>query len=174
MNIRLRPGSAAILLVPLLLFGCTPHNPNAPAKVSGKVTYNGSPVTGGSVVFHYKEGGQFSAPIASDGTFVAADIPVGEAVVTVETESINPDNKKGDYASPPGAGMMAGKYGKAAPPKPSSGGPGRGAKMSPAPDGSGSNTVYMKIPGKYSDKTKSGLSVTLKEGKQVNNFELTD
>jgi len=175
MNIRLRLGGAAALMVALLLVGCQ-RNPNAPASVNGKVTYNGGPVTGGSVSFHFKDGVRFDAVIRGDGTYFLTDIPAGEATVSVETESINPANKKTDYSSPPGVGMMGGKYGgKAAAPKPSPGGSGKGAKMSPAPDGAaGGDSVYMKIPSKYADKDKSGLSVTLKEGKQTSNFELTD
>jgi hypothetical protein len=173
MNTRLRFGGATALLVALLLVGCQ-RNPNAPASVNGKVTYNGGPVTGGSVSFHFKDGVRFDAPIRGDGTYLAIDIPAGDATVTVETESINPANKKTDYNSPPGAGMKAGMYGKGAAPKPSAGGSGKGAKMSPAPDGAGGDSVYMKIPPKYADKEKSGLTVAIKEGKQTSNFELTD
>ena len=101
MSVRLRLAGGAALFAAMVLTGCKPSNPNAPAKVTGKVTYNGSAVTGGSVSFHYKDGGKVSAPIGSDGTYSAIDIPTGDAMVTVETESINPENKKTEYRSGP-------------------------------------------------------------------------
>jgi len=65
--------------------------------VTGKVTYKGSPVTGGTVHI-VTEGGNFPANIKRDGTFTAADIPAGPAKVTVETESIH-QNARQDPAA---------------------------------------------------------------------------
>jgi hypothetical protein len=164
----------SLLLVPLAaalvaLAGCKKENPNAPARLSGKVTHNGNLVTGGTITFHPKEGAPFQVGIGADGTYRAVDVPIGEAAVSIETESINPNAKKQEYR---GSGM-AGMYGKA-------GGGAAGApkgkvnSKSPAPEGASMAGEYVKIPAKYADPAKSGLSVKLERGEQKKDFELTD
>lgn len=168
---------ATLLAGALIVVGCAPSNPNAPARLTGRVTYNGSAVTGGTVTFHPKDGGSFSVGIAADGTYTAFDVIEGEMGVTVETESINPNKKMPEYkgGSSSGPGKMYGQ-GKFGPKSPSgSGAPGgKGAQMGPAPEGANIQTVYMKIPAKYAKPETSGLSVTLKKGEQTKDFELTD
>ena len=44
----------------------------------------------------------------------------------------------------------------------------------PPPDQPVTQPEYVKIPAKYADKTKSGLTVTLSSGNQRRNFNLTD
>jgi hypothetical protein len=98
-----------------------------------------------------KSGGNFiPIALAPDGTYSATDLPIGDAVVTVETESINPEKKKMAY------------------------GGGRGG-MSPAPENAQKSAgTYVKIPAKYADSTKTTLTVTLARGKQVKDLDLTD
>jgi len=156
----------------LVVIGCTPTNPNAPARVTGRVTYNGSPVTGGSITFHPKDGGApFTVGIAADGNYSAFDVRDGDMTVTVETESINPNKKMQEYkgGSASGPGKMYGKVsgGGGAP-------GGKGAPLSPTPEGASVATQYMKIPDKYKDAATSGLTVTLKKGEQKHDFPLTD
>jgi hypothetical protein len=139
----------------LLLFalGCGPDNPNAPASLSGKVTYQNKAVTGGSVTIIPKEGGAMIRPIMPDGTYNATDMALGEVTITVETESINPDRKAPQY------------------------GGGRKDAVSPAPPGAGSPTgsgTYVKIPDKYSKKETSGFTMTLKAGKNTMDLPLSD
>ena len=96
MRIPARLSGATLLLVAAgaLVLGCKSENPNAPGRVSGKVTYNGQPVTGGTVTFHSKkDGAKIPVSISSDGRYSAFDIPDGEMDVTVETESLNPDRE---------------------------------------------------------------------------------
>ena len=170
---RDRVAALGCLIAAVMVLGCKQGNPNAPARVTGQVTYNGSPVTGGNVYFHPKEGGAIPAPIGPDGRYTAFDILDGEMVVTVETESINPDKKQPEYRGYKGGGpskMYGGKAGGGAVvPK------GKGMEMSPAPESSpGVNTKYMKIPAKYADPKTSGLTVTLVKGEQTHNIDLTD
>jgi len=182
MMLRLRLLTAAILMASFLLIGCKgSSNPNAPAKVHGSVTYNGSPVSGGTVTFHTKDGIPMTFPIDSDGNYTAPDIAEGEMVVTVETESVNPDaNKMQEYKG--GTSGMASKmdgmanYGKGGSGAAPGGGgvKGPGQQMGPTPEGFQSHTKYVKIPAKYSDKATSGLSVTLKKGDQSYSIKLTD
>jgi len=158
-----------LLVLPLglvLVFGCgTTKNPNAPASVSGKVTYNGNPVTGGTITFHSKEGRASTIGINAEGSYSTSDIPVGEMVVTVETESANPSaTKMGNY---PGAKGKAPTTGEREGNK--------GAMMSPRPPGAGGGGGgYVKIPAKYADKDKSTLRETLSPGTQVKDINLTD
>ena len=161
-----------LLVLPLAaavvgLAGCKKENPNAPAKLSGKVTYNGNLVTGGTVTFHPKEGAPFQVAIGADGTYRAVDIPVGEAAVSIETESINPNAKRPEYKG----GGRGGLYGKMSP---APAGGGKGPSKSPTRDGAEAGGEYVKIPAKYADPAKSGLSVKLERGEQTKNFELTD
>src|SRR5262249_50914115 len=100
----------------------------------------------------------------------AFDVQDGEMTVTVETESINPDKKVQEYKGGSGAGP--GKmYGKVA-----GGGAvkGKGAPLSPTPEGASVATQYMKIPAKYKDPASSGLSAPLKKGGQKPAFALPD
>jgi len=145
------------LVLPLLLvlvFGCgTKVNPNAPATVSGKVTYKGAPVTAGTVDFHPAGSkGTISGPIKSDGMYTARDLPTGEMVVTVNTEMANPNRKTPSY------GGGKGKSPIAAPP-------------GPPPTGGGE---YVKIPAKYANPKTSGLTVTLNAGQNTKDIDLAD
>jgi hypothetical protein len=128
-------------------------------------------------------------------------MPDGESVVTIETESINPERKSPDYASKAGSGPKSGQYampggGKAGAPqyggvKAGQQAPGgavgaatgppksatKGAKtVSPVGEGvpQGDPGHYTKIPQKYGDKTKSPLKVMVNSGSQTQNFDLTD
>jgi hypothetical protein len=138
---------AAPVLV-LLVIGCGPSvNPNAPATVKGKVTYNNNPVTGGTLIFH-KDGG-YPVVIDPDGTYRGSSLPIGEATVTVNTESLN---------------VKPQAYG------------GKKVESSPVPEGAntGPQGQYVKIPAKYSDPKTSPLKVTIVRGEQEHNIELTD
>jgi hypothetical protein len=146
------------LVLPLLLVlvvGCTSTKAN-PVKVSGKVTYKGAPVPGGTIQFTKEGGGFASCPLSKDGSYSASDLPVGEYAVAVETESANT-----------GAHPAVGSYGK-----------GKGG-MSPGPGGAPpappSAGDYVKIPAKYKKKETSGLKVSLAAGDNPDkNFDLAD
>jgi hypothetical protein len=164
-----------LLIAGLATTGCNKGNPHAPARVSGKVTYAGSPVTAGTIVFHTADGAQYPANIAPDGTY-GTELPVvGDVVVTVETESVNPDKKVPTYddktAPGSGSGAMAKMYGKG-PTGPK--GTGKNKAGFSTPEGVTTENLYKKIPAKYADKTRSGLSYTLVKGDQKKDFDLTD
>ena len=63
----------------LLAQGCGP----AKGKVSGKVTFEGKPVPSGQVMFMGQDGVPRQAEIQPDGTYEVANLPFGEAIVTV-------------------------------------------------------------------------------------------
>jgi hypothetical protein len=138
----------------VLAFGCGAKNPQAPARVSGKVTYKGEPLKGGTLAFHTKDAGIYTCQIGSDGNYSIIDLPTGDLVVVVETESINPGKKTATYGK--------GQRPEYRPP----GAPTDVAKADPA--------AYVKIPAKYANPKTSPLQVTLAKGSQVKDFELTD
>ena len=162
----------AICLV-FVLSGCS-RNPNAPAKVSGKVTHNGNKVTAGTVTFSSNDRGSYTAVIKSDGTYETADLPLGDYMVSIETESANPDLKQKEYKGG-GPDATGGKYGKF-------GGGGMKQKerdtaagSSPRPDDApATQGSYTKIPAKYNDPAQSGLTISLSKGSNKKDFALTD
>jgi len=171
MVIRSRIIGGGLLIAAFVTLGCESHSP-FPAKLSGKVTYKGEPLGGGTMAFYTADGQVISTDIRSDGTYVSTNLPEGTLTVTIETESVNPNKSQPEYRSP-GAGPAAMHRGPTAPP----GAPKGGAPKSPIPDSApvtASPSTYVKIPAKYSDKTKSGLTITLKKGDQKHDFDLTD
>lgn len=159
--IQVRLLAGTLLVLSLGLLGCSAGgNPNANARVSGGLSYKGQPIKGGAIRFHTPEGVAYDGLISSDGTYSATDVPAGELVVTVETESISPERK-----APKGAEAerrMRMMKSSMQPP------PGRGG---PVADPS---VNYIKIPKKYSNPKTSPLTVTLTPGRQVHNFDLSD
>jgi hypothetical protein len=143
-------------MMPLFVFlalGCS--GGTLPSKISGKVTKNGTPLKGGSIKFHAKEGGVYSAPIQLDGSYVATDLPAGEMDVTVETESV----KKSKL-------VYGGAQGKAKD---------KNQMVSKGPpDFEQVKGEYVPIPPRYADKKTSGLSVTLTRGTLEHDFELAE
>ena len=149
--------------------GCSSGNPMAPAKISGKISYAGKPIKAGTMKFHTTTGTPYDAQISTDGTYSAVDLPVGEMIVTVETESINPNRdltagarKNADTEKRMknmNSSMQRG---------PGSNDAGGAATQSTA------SANYIKIPDKYSNPKTSPITITLEKGRQVHNFDLTD
>jgi hypothetical protein len=154
---KLRLLLCAVFPLAVILLGCAP-NPQAPAKVSGSLTYKGQPIKGGSMKFYGADGVGYDAQISDDGTYTANDIPEGELVVVVETESINP-GKKG--APPIRDQDKRSKMQQQQPPP----------DRAPPPT---ATAAYTKIPEKYSNRNTSPLTVQVKRGRQVINIDLTD
>jgi len=149
-------GRLVAILLLLLAFGigCSSgRNPNAPATVSGKITYKGQLVKGGTIAFIAKEAkGAYTSGIRSDGTYHITDLPVGAMEVTIETESVNPNLKKKSY----------GKKGAPSP-------------MPSSVKEKGTDPAdFVQIPPRYGDRTNSKLTATLVAGTQTKDFDLTD
>jgi hypothetical protein len=152
----------------LLALGC--NTSNTPCNVSGKITYKGETVPTGSIQFYLAdsgkgtEGGKGMYSWAfRDGAYSGSELPVGEYVVTVETESANPNKAQAKKVQPGGGGkkddnsdyqqrMMD-----------------RGAFNGPTNTG-----PYVQIPAKYGDQKKTTLKATLTKGSNTINFDLTD
>ncbi len=82
-----------IVLFLLWSFGCgrtpLPVESNR-SPVSGQVTFDGSPLAGGSITFIAKNDARYrtTTAIGSEGKFSVADAPQGMLQATVETESL--------------------------------------------------------------------------------------
>jgi hypothetical protein len=148
-----------------LLTGCGSKSaPVGSASISGRVTYNNKPVGGGTIVFHAKEGkGSYPSPLSKDGTYEITGLPPGPMVITVETESANPQRKSTNYPGGGGKGAKVDSEYAAAMAK--MGGPAKGA----APTGE-----YVRIPAKYNNARTSPLSITIEEGRNVKEWPLAD
>jgi len=156
----------------VLAAGCT-RNPSAPASISGKITYNGQLVTGGSIAFLTETQTPYTGSIKADGTYTIVDLPEGPMTVTIETISANRTPSSQGYGGAQGKAMekamekgAAGEGGRM---------PGPGGR-SPGPPGAEPDAggAYVKIPAKYADATMSDLKVTVTKGKNQHDFTLTD
>jgi hypothetical protein len=128
--------------------------------VTGKVTYKGGPVKGGNVYFFVDDKNPGVGEIQEDGTYKAERVPVGNAKVSVDTESMKP---------PMGMPAAAAKKYTAPPPDPKV-----KTEAYVPPDPGERAKRYVKIPEKYIDPERSGLTYTVKTGSQEFNIEISD
>ncbi len=151
-----RPGFRILFLFPLLAAGCSSEG-----TITGKVTYQGRPLAGGTVLFTSPEGST-STQIAEDGTYTITRMKTGLARIAVETKSAQgpmtsgPKTGASKKSSPPGMG-------KELPPE--------AAKSSYA-QGVPRTIKVEKIPEGYADPDKSELTYTVVSGPQEFNIEL--
>jgi hypothetical protein len=140
--------SAALLLLSLGLgaAGC-----GSAASVSGKVSYKGAPVKGGTVTFYNASNWTGTSPIGADGSYKIDKVPSGTVKITVETKSAKPNPMASRMPKPP----------KDAPVPPGS-----------MYEGGGDPDRYVAIPDKYADKEQSGLTYDVKSGSQEHPIEL--
>jgi hypothetical protein len=82
-------------------------------------------------------------------------------VVTIETETANPNARKADYAKGK-EGANPSDYEK------------KMREMGKIPSGPSNAGPYVKIPAKYADKSTSDLKRTLTKGDNHLDFDLTD
>jgi hypothetical protein len=147
--------AAALALLPPVA-GCA-----GSGTITGKVTYQGRPLTGGTVLFTSTRGrGTRTAQIGEDGTYTITDMPGGPVKIAVETKSAQPVSRPEQTADgkhvggpPPGAAVPGG--------------------MKPTVYGDPSKVRNAEpIPEDYADPDKSGLNYTVKRGRQEFPIEL--
>ncbi len=126
------------------------------ATVSGKVTYKGQLLKGGSLAFFLSNdlSKGTTATINEDGTYSATQVPVGEVKVTVETSSLLPS------PSPPP------QVAKILPKDLPEGSPYAKPKQAPDPKN------FVRIPDLYSSADTTKLKYTITEGTQTIDIEL--
>jgi hypothetical protein len=153
--------SGPLLVAVAAALGCSSSgNPNAPARVSGKLTYNNQPIKAGNMLLHTPDGVAYPAQISPDGTYSATDVPTGELVVTIDTEPLSPKStKKGAQEESMRMKQMQGMEQR------------RPAGADPGADPTAN---YIKIPAKYASPKTSPVKVTLSAGKQSKDINLTD
>lgn len=143
---RAFPHRAWLLALALpLLAGCG----GKVATVTGKVTYKGGVVTGGTVTFVDAKQKVQTSPIDLEGNYSVTGLAKGTAKISVSPPA--------NLAAMPGGGM----------------------KMDPSKMGGGAEKPTgpalgppVKIPPQYQDPEKSGLTYTVQSGKQEHNIEL--
>ena len=163
---------AFVVVLVLIAAGCSGDKKT---KITGKVTYKNEPLKGGSIYMFDNAGASYSCPIQNDGTYLVTDIMPGSYSVTVETESINPDNK-GTSPTEVKSGQNAGMVGKNAKMQGeyakqmglAGGGPGGG------PSREDLLKNYVKIPKKYATKETANLKVEVLSGITTKDIPLTD
>jgi hypothetical protein len=155
MNIKPR----LFLVLPFCLalaLGCGARSPERKTSVTGKVTLNGKPVTAGKVIFFKaSEPTGTDAHLTTEGAYTLDPAQEGDFTVIVDTEFVNPNKKTEAY------GGSKGKKDQ--------------MKLGPTPSGyGGPKGEYVKVPDKYTKKETSPLKVTIKQGKQTFNVDMTE
>ncbi len=88
---------AATLAALMPLAGCGPSQP-ATGSVHGKVTFDGKPVSAGSVVFENGPQGIFKvSALAGDGTYRVEDLPLVEYTVCVQPPEAEVPNENSNF-----------------------------------------------------------------------------
>ncbi|HKB41551.1 MAG TPA: carboxypeptidase-like regulatory domain-containing protein [Gemmataceae bacterium] len=167
--------------------------------ISGKVTYKGEPLKGGTVAFVASEGPSFSGEINEDGTYTVFHVRSGTYKVCVDTEVLKPHPQGAGGASgygpqkgapagfkgpptgfgPPGTGsgdlqkdVKSGKI------KASGGEAATGAAQGGYKDGFASMAAnaarYREIPGKYAKPESTDLTFDARTGAQTFEINLKD
>jgi hypothetical protein len=150
---------SVLLVAGLLATGCS-QSTGGGASVSGTVTYQGKPVTGGSMFFYGSEK-SYPASLDDQGRYTCPDIVPGEYVVTVDNRAIkslaeSEDVMKKMFAKTGGSGQIHSKEDALAKI--------REQKRKEGGAGGGSTLVYVPIPDKYADKTTSTIKVKVDPG----------
>jgi hypothetical protein len=130
---------------PSLVIGCLIALTALPAggcgagtsTVVGKVTYQGQPVNGGSVILYCPDKQIVRSIIGPDGSYSIPNVPCGSAVVTVQSPARVPAGLRMQQSLPP-----------------SSGGP-------TPPTVAAHDTARSLIPQRYGLPEESGLSVVV-------------
>jgi hypothetical protein len=146
--------AVAFLGLCLVLTGCGGGQPINTSELSGKITYKGNPLTGGTIHFQSsdmkppEEGGiEGAAEIQPDGTYTARSLVPGPMVVTIDVPASPPDPSK-HMKGPP--------------------------KDRPLPAGYEKKASYRQIPAKYHNPKTSPLTYEVQNGKQTKDWDLTD
>jgi hypothetical protein len=140
-----------VFLTPVLALGVGGCGASK-GTVSGKVYYQDAPLKGGTVTFVGSDKQSYLAEIQEDGSYSVENLPLGEAGITVETETLKPPNL---YVLQNRA-------------------PADVAEEDKPPDFAARAKRFVPIPGRYADPDQSGLRYTVQGGKQQHDLKLTN
>ncbi len=118
------------------------------ATVTGRVTYQGKPVTNGSVIVYCSDKQIVRGNIGPDGTYSIPNVPRGSLTVTVQTHARMPAGMRLQQNLPP-----------------SSGGP-----IPPTAPADDTSRVF--VPARYALPEESGLSVVVDRGPVTYDIDL--
>jgi hypothetical protein len=132
-------------LLALVAAGCR----SGSGSLSGTVTYQSKPLTGGSVIVYCSDRQIVHGVIGPDGRYAIPDVPRGPAVVTVQTHPRTPFGTRfqPNLPAPVNGPIMPGESGPGVP-------------------------AAAAIPPKYALPEESGLSVTVGPGPQTYDIDL--
>lgn len=172
--------SLPLLGLVVLLFGLAGCGP-ATGKISGKVTYKGKPLKGGTVTM-FPESGRgptFASGIEEDGSYSIPNIRTGKYKVVVETKSLKGTSSDSQYGSSPygkgfgpkGAGGPKGPIKNAPPPGVDI--PGEYKMANPAEMNEAARLKrYIEIPENYGKEATTPLTVEVVGGDQTHDINL--
>jgi hypothetical protein len=132
-----RPAAVLFSALVLAMAGCGGND----STLTGQVTYQGQPVIFGAVIVHCADGIGRSSSIGPDGKYAVGNLPTGPVKITVESPEL-PD---------PAARR---------PRPPRSEGPAETPPEYKPLD----RSKWVRLPDKFADPDKSGLTTTLKRG----------
>lgn len=163
----------AVVLVPLA--ACGPRS----GSLSGKVTYKGEPLKGGTITFQGPY--TFSTDIRLDGSYEIPKMYSGTYKISIETESVKGSGGSTPFAfkAPPGMKLPS----KDQLPKEATAPPTEKLPVNPEAFGYSQPKAnpdydpkkrYVAIPKKYADVNESGLTYDFPGGTQTHNIDLKD
>jgi hypothetical protein len=143
----------ALLVLSLLSAGCS-----GSGTVSGKVSYKGETLGGGTVLFYSPGKTTVKAGIAADGSYKIENIPAGPVKIAVETKSAQPPNEAGMRMGMPNIPANANLPAE--------------ANNSMYKSQGGSKGKYVEIPDELGDPETSHLTLEVTGGSQQHNIDL--
>lgn len=146
------------LVAAVLIAGCSPARPPR-GKLSGTVTVNGKPLTGGLIGLNYPDKSTFTINVKPDGTFSTEDAPPGDVKVTVRSIPGGVGGGGGPIMPKGMEGMMKDKKGYPMP----------GGQQMP------NMGAPMAVPTKYMDPNSTPISWKIEANKtETKTLELTN
>jgi hypothetical protein len=168
------PRRAGYYCLPLFLAMAAAGCGRPVGDVSGMVTYKGTPVVMGSVVFVGSDGIPHTGQIGADGTYVVSDVPAGPVQVAVISPDPGPPLRPGDL--PPSLAPLAQQEIKG--PK-AEDARRLQAKMQEVKGikvdlgaSKGDRKKWVRLPKKYEDPQISGLTRGVARGKNIQDIDL--
>ena len=140
-----RLAKCGLLFLSLALVGCGPAVPS----VTGSVLFAGRPLTSGTVLFHGADGHVGHGLITEEGRYTVANAPPGPVRITVQSHAARPAGLPSNGDPPPAAPIGLG----------------------PLPKDQRIGT-HVPIPPRYLDPEQSGLTYTVRAGRQKHDIEL--
>ncbi|MBA2227883.1 hypothetical protein [Thermogemmata fonticola] len=175
-QIRSRPSGwllLAVVIVPLT--ACGPRS----GSLSGKVTYKGEPLKGGTITFLGPY--TYSTDIKLDGSYEIPKMYSGSYKISIETESLKSGGGGSPFAFKTPAGMKLPSKDQL--PKEATAPPTEKLPVDPSAFGYSQPKAnpdydpkkrYVAIPKKYADVNESGLTYDFPGGTQTHNIDLKD